>query len=400
MKIKRYIGKSSRDALWKVRKDQGPDAVILSTREVGGQTEIIAAVNFEATLAAMERDSQMAQRIAGARQSLKKPATTRQPLAVAKALSTKQDMSIRKLNLELKNMRDLLEQQSYNILATNYPNSSPQHARFLNTLTRMGFPVVLSKQTLADIKIPLTDKNALAEIRNVLAARLPVAKDDLMANGGVYAFVGPTGVGKTTTIAKLAARFSVRHGRKRVALITADNYRIGAHAQLKLYAKMLDVPIHIVTSQEHLHATLGQLSNKRLVLIDTSGLSHRSPDLGNRLSLLSNSQTRINTYLVLSATSEFRVSDEIARAYQAIRPVGAVLTKIDEAASLGGSLGTLIRYKLPLAFVSNGQQVPEDLMAANALSLMNRAMEMVHAGQHSSAGTGRKKAPGRGVHVA
>jgi len=185
--------------------------------------------------------------------------------------------------------------------------------------------------------------------------------------------VGSTGVGKTTSIAKLAARYVLRHGQRHVALVTTDSYRIGAHEQLMTYGRLLGIPVQVASDHNELRSTLNSLSDKRLVLIDTAGMSQRDVRLTEQFATLSDTGLPIRTLLVLSATVHPSVMDETIRAFSGVPLDGAILTKLDEAASLGGVLSAVIEQQLPLRFVTNGQRVPEDMQVARTSELIQQA---------------------------
>ncbi len=209
-----------------------------------------------------------------------------------------------------------------------------------------------------------------------LAGRIEVTGDDIIDNGGVVALVGPTGVGKTTTVAKLAARFALRHGRRHVALVTTDSYRIGAHEQLRTYGRLLGIPVHIAATKDELRATLSELSDRKLVLIDTAGMSQRDLRLSSQISTLEGFKS-VRSYLVLSATTQGVALDQAVRAFRKITLAGCILTKLDEAATIGGALSVAIRHQLPVAYIGDGQRVPEDMHPARAHNLVNRGVAML-----------------------
>jgi flagellar biosynthesis protein FlhF len=194
----------------------------------------------------------------------------------------------------------------------------------------------------------------------------------MIEKGGVYALVGPTGVGKTTTTAKIAARCVIRHGAGKVALLTTDSYRIGGHEQLRIYGQLLGIPVRNIKDTEDLQLTLSELRNKHMVLIDTVGMSQRDQMVAQQIAMLSNCGADVKRMLVLSAASNGKTLDEVISAYQKNGIYGCIITKVDEAASLGVALDVVIRRKLPLHYVANGQKVPEDIHAANARYLLHR----------------------------
>lgn len=188
------------------------------------------------------------------------------------------------------------------------------------------------------------------------------------------ALIGPTGVGKTTTVAKLAARFALRHGQRQVALITTDSYRIGAHEQLRNYAQIMGIPMQVAGDRDELSSAIKSLYGKRLVLIDTAGMSQRDVRLSERLCTLGGGSPPVKNYLVLSAMAQSAVLNETIRAFQQVKLTGCILTKLDETASLGGALSAIIQHQLPVAYVSDGQRVPEDIHLARAHNLVARAV--------------------------
>ncbi|HVL55620.1 MAG TPA: flagellar biosynthesis protein FlhF, partial [Burkholderiaceae bacterium] len=190
--------------------------------------------------------------------------------------------------------------------------------------------------------------------------------------GGVFALVGPTGVGKTTSTAKIAARHVLKHGPQSVGLITVDTYRLGAHEQLRAFGKILNVPVHVAHDAGALEDLLQLLSSRQLVLIDTVGMSQRDERIGSLLAMIPRSGVR--NIVVASAAVQGEALDETLRAYQARDAEGVILTKVDEAARLGGALDCLLRQRLQLLGVCNGQRVPEDWQSPESGSLVRRAL--------------------------
>ncbi len=217
-------------------------------------------------------------------------------------------------------------------------------------------------------------ESAFRKAQDILVNVLPVAHDNLLDYGGVAVLVGPTGVGKTTTIAKLAAQFILKHGPRQVALITTDNFRIAAHDQLNTYGRILDVPVRVANDAEQLRSLINGFADKRLILIDTAGMSPRDQRLAEQINTLQHHDLPIKSYLVMSAATQYKAIREVIDAFQIFQPAAGILTKLDEAVSKGAAVSALIEQRLPLAFVTDGQQVPEDLHSAAARTLIEQCV--------------------------
>jgi flagellar biosynthesis protein FlhF len=213
-------------------------------------------------------------------------------------------------------------------------------------------------------------------VREAIVRNLRCRTDagSLVEAGGVFALVGPTGVGKTTTTAKLAARCIVRHGAHSLGLVSTDTYRIGAQDQLRIYAKILGVPVHVCHDEESLRGALSALAGKRVVLVDTVGMGQRDGRVAEQTAMLETCGAR--RLLLLNAAAQADSLDEVAQAYRAGACAGAALTKVDEAVTLGGVLDVAIRHRAALQFITTGQRVPEDLHAASGALLAHRALRV------------------------
>jgi flagellar biosynthesis protein FlhF len=409
MKVKRFYAANIREAMRKVREELGAEAVILSNRRVSNGLEIIAAIDYDekflkspptdANPAAEPPVPQSASAIPN-----KPPLTTStaKPVPAPKATPTQppqtmpssatppgvrptgeksqvvwsQDPMLVDMQNDIKRMQHMLEQQLSGLAWGDLGRRQPQRADLLEKLMHFGLTAKLSVQ-LADAAAAQPEQGWSMAL-NALTQGLMVGQDEILSEGGVVALVGPTGVGKTTTIAKLAAHYTLRHGPRQVALITTDSYRIGAFEQLRTFAMILDLPVRLVSSREELQDAITGYSDKSLVLIDTAGMSQRDMRLSQQFALFDVAPA-IKTYLVLSANAQVAMLEEAVMAFGKAPLAGGILTKVDEATRLGGVFSVLYDHKLPLAYVSNGQRVPEDLQVAQIeelLSLGERFVEL------------------------
>jgi flagellar biosynthesis protein FlhF len=251
----------------------------------------------------------------------------------------------------------------------------PAKAEVLRRLLEAGIGAALARELTDELPDGLDLSRDLRLTKARLQARLHVASpaQSLVDEGGVYALVGPTGVGKTTTVAKLAADCALKLGAGKLALVTTDTYRIGAVDQLRIYGKILNVPVFAIRNEADLRRTLADLRTRHLVLIDTVGMSQRDRRLADQVALLGGGGRPVRRVLLLAATAQANVLEDVARAYAGKDLAGCILTKLDEALTLGGALDVLVRHGLVLHFVANGQRVPEDLHRPNPLYLVERA---------------------------
>ncbi|KJV07884.1 flagellar biosynthesis protein FlhF [Methylocucumis oryzae] len=280
-----------------------------------------------------------------------------------KALEPSESFSERLLldmNKELKELRLALEGK-LGTAWTGQHKAPSTKTEVLRRLITMGIAKSLSMKIANRLQDESSAEHAFNKAKEVLAGAIPLAEDSLLETGGIAALIGPTGAGKTTTIAKLAAKFILRHGPRQVALITTDNYRIGAHEQINTYGRILDVPVRIATSPSELRHVIHSFADKRLILIDTAGMSQRDLKLAEQIKLLKQSDIPVKSYLVMSAATEYKALTQIINAFQIFAPEASILTKLDEAVSVGSALSSIIEHHLPLFFVTDGQQVPEDM---------------------------------------
>ncbi|MCD4506379.1 flagellar biosynthesis protein FlhF [Chromobacterium piscinae] len=453
MVVKKFFGKTTRDALRQVREELGADALILSNRPtMGGGVEIMAVAdadvaNLASTLStssskhpprnappAVNRPQQpapipqangsamnraIARTYAMPVEPLESPAPPRletapprvepayaQPQPIAQpamqaampqaparaaprplapepaaqpANGEEQEQmaqELRQIGDEIKLLRSLLQSQLASFAWSDMEGKAPNRLELFKHLLAMGFSAQLIRQLIEKMPAQYQAEVAVKWARSALAHNLKCADADreVMDRGGIFALVGPTGVGKTTTVAKLAARATMRFGAQHVALITTDSYRIGAQDQLRIYGKILGVPVFSIQNEGDLQLTLADLSNRHIVFIDTVGMGQRDARVLAQIDMLRTAGRPIERLLLLAANTDGHTLEDVVKRYRGDGLSGCILSKIDEAVAQGPSLDVIIRNRLKLYYVTNGQRVPEDLHSANAAFLVDRAM--------------------------
>lgn len=443
MKISRFFGVTTREAMRQVRLSLGPDALIVSNRRVDGGVEILAADPDEVPTAGQSaagsakpaaadplsgrpsHDSAAGAPTRGVplAPSAASPITPSVPSAASPVIpspksplgayaaafqaaygpvpetptpqvspprvmpSTSESVPLdtppgtppADILDALGDMRGALENRIDELLWGNQLRQSPQAATLFQTLLGMGFSTSLLRALLQHMPAQLSNKAAMQWVREQLTSKLLMlaSEDELWRPGLVLALVGPTGVGKTTTIAKLAARCVRRFGPDKLVLITTDTYRIGAHEQLKIYGQMLRSPVHVVRSADELKDVIAGVRPDQVILIDNVGISQRDRYIHEQAALLAAAGREVSRLLVLNAASHGETLDEVARRYRddGGTPLkGCIISKVDEATRLGAALDTALRYRLPIHYVSIGQKVPEHLVFLSAADLIDRAL--------------------------
>ncbi|MDZ7585876.1 MAG: flagellar biosynthesis protein FlhF [Thiobacillus sp.] len=341
MSVQVFVAANAREGLAHVRRELGDDAVVLSTRPHPQGVELLASAYGELAV----------------------PAVGEAPDTAG---------SSRILN-ELSRLRGMLQNQLAGFAWGAGRRRDPVRVALMQTLFAAGFGSALARTLAARLPRGLDTDAARRWLRQVLIRNLPVLlrEADLLVRGGRYALVGSTGSGKTTTLAKLAARGVDAHGAGEVALVAADAYRIGAAAQLTVYADLLGVALHVAEDQARLAQLLPELAAKKLVLIDTAGFAPADPRSreGQALDALG-----VRRLLAISASQQGAAIEQ-AMAYFGQGAAACILTKLDETPQPGAALDSLIRHRLPLAYISGGQRVPEDLYVPNAAYLIDRALK-------------------------
>jgi len=302
------------------------------------------------------------------------PATTAAPVQPIMAAHATPGMAPQGIVNELQAMKELIEERFNAMAWLGQARQHPIHSNLMLKLIRAGYSPAVSRAVLEPMPPELDAAAAVRWVMDVLERNLKTdaGQPAMHDAGGVYALIGATGVGKTTTAAKLAALCARRHGANSVGLITLDTYRVAAHEQLRAYGRMLGVVAHLAHDRAALQDLLGLLASKKMVLIDTTGLAPRDPRTRDMLELLN--LPKVNRMLVVNAGGHGDTLDDVMSSFKGTGIHGAVLSKTDEAAKLGPALDALIRHQLVLRGVTNGQRVPDDWEAADAAKLVRLSM--------------------------
>lgn len=362
MNIQRYVGPTMTKVLRRIRQEQGGAAIILSSRDVEGGVEVITAIEQEDAVALLASDDVGFEKVFSSIGN--KPGTT----------GSTPNGDIYQLQKEIQGLRQLIENRLTGLASGKKTERGSLQTEVFKRLSELGMSRDVCQLIVGQVDLTCNASQAWRQALKILMSHLILLKEGILDRGGVVALVGPTGVGKTTTIAKLAARFVMRHGAQSVALVTADCFRVGALEQLKVFADLIRIPLNSVKNHKELHDTIKRLADRKLILIDTAGMSQRDIRLTEQLGMLCGGDIKVDTYLVLSASASNESMDDVISRFSAIDIKGCILTKLDESIQVGGSLGILLKNKLPLAYISEGQNVPEDLHPAKPKSLLNRLM--------------------------
>jgi flagellar biosynthesis protein FlhF len=418
MSLKKFVAPTSREALAAVKRELGGDAVVLANRRVREGVEITAmageAVDAVVELASAaeaaprgaepaprdpepfttflrrtgrapdpapaprstasflkERAEKEAEREAKSRAARPAEAPKSVPAPVAPIVPVPAEPDTRLID-EIHAMKAALADQLAAFAWFDGARKNPLKARLTGELLSAGFSPALARGLMERLPADFAEEEARRWMASALVRNLAVhGAGSFLDAGGVFALVGPTGVGKTTTTAKLAARYAMRYGAKHVGLVTTDSYRIGAHDQLKIYGRILGIPVNLARGGS-LASAIEALGDKKVVLVDTVGVGQRDSRVPELMAELT--AARAKKVLLVNAASQGETLDEVLRIYRPLGLDGGIVTKIDEAARLGGALDCAVRHQLPLAFITNGQRVPEDLHPAESRFLVQRAL--------------------------
>lgn len=288
-----------------------------------------------------------------------------------------------RMRSELNGIRRLLEQRLSGMAWEQFARRTPVQASIWERLNAMGVPAPLSKSLLDNLREDMNAAEAWRFAIASLARQVPVAGTDIAAKGGIFALLGPTGAGKTTTIGKLATRYVLEHGADSVALVTTDSYRVAAHEQLRTFGRILGVSVRVVDETHSLPQILASLRHKSLVLVDTAGLNANDPSLQFQLQTLRNCP-EIQNLLVMACTSQASVLANACKTYAPAGLQGCILSKLDEAGVMGEALSLVIERALPVAYETHGQNIPDDIKVAQAHNLVSKAVALsVHSEEES-----------------
>jgi flagellar biosynthesis protein FlhF len=412
MQVKRFFAADMRQAMKLVRDELGADAAIIGNRRIAGGVELTAALDYKLSALAprvpnieLEDELRKTQsRIVSAQAELSTrseadaltnrqlfaglPLTAAEPLveprfdepprpAAATIAQPAVDQRLfDSMRSELNGLRELLEVQLGSLAWTQLQGSKPAQANLWRRLQRIGLSGPLARELLdltSEIREP---RQAWRMLLAHLARKIQTPEVEPLEEGGVIAMVGPAGMGKTTTLAKLAARYVLKYGAQSIALVSMDSFRIGAQEQLKTLGRILNVSVTQVDSGQSLAQALEPLLRKRVILIDTAGLQASDPALRMQLESLAGRGIRARNYLVLATTSQKQVLTAAYHSYKRCGLAGCILTKLDETASLGEVLSLAISTELPVAYLTDGPRIPDDLHLPRRHQLVSRAVSV------------------------
>ncbi|MBO6811092.1 MULTISPECIES: flagellar biosynthesis protein FlhF [Marinobacter] len=427
MKVKRFFAQTMAEALKQVSEQMGPDAVILSNRRVDGGVEIVTALDYDENMARQRLGNQAEEATNGSRlaemqadqhrrledelsRSRDRIREVRERRAsqgagyagpsfaavqetvggdfsdsVAETQAPKDVYSdeLAQMRAEISSLRDMMQggrPQPDPVVSTN----TAVQQRLAERLQEFGLGSELAGSISRRHKAGRLEDGWKQSLK-MLCTGVRTSRMEWLDEGGAYALVGPTGSGKTTTIGKLAARYVLKHGSDSLALVTTDRYRVAAHEQLFVFGRILNVPVRVVDEAHSLDDILDELSDRHLVLIDTAGLTSSDKGYQEQLAELARSHHNVKTHLVVSATSQPRIMKSVWHCYKMANLAGCVMTKIDEALTLGESLGFVMETGLPVAYYTDGQKIPEDLHHAEAVPLVRLAVDRLKTLQQQQA---------------
>ncbi len=430
MKIRRFFAKDMRDAMNQVKQELGSDAVIMSKTKLEDGIEVVAAYDQEPKVQRRDPQSKPAAKKNAPRQfasalsaaTSERNATNATPTlseiigdqgpdslkalldrgvnssAEASNTEVKSGPSNKKsssekpvvnvsdsqhhkamddMRDELSSIRNVLQFQVAELFKEKNAQEQPHIHYLREQLACMGLTNAIVEELLSYAPDTVSEREAWVFLLKLLANKIKVPKRSFLQTGGIVSLIGPTGAGKTTTAAKLAAQFASRHGADSVALVTIDSYRIAAFEQLATYGKIIGCTVKKAANEQQLSDVLQQLKNKKLVLIDTAGFNQRDSRLMTQTGVLTGQNNgKIKHVMVLPANGQKQALVQSIKSYDGLSIEGCILSKIDETFSLGEAISVLIEQQLPATFITDGQKVPEDLKAAESRYLVSTAAKL------------------------
>jgi len=399
MTMKKFLAKTTRQALMQVKEELGEDATIISNRSINGWTEILArsesiTLPGSKLLDSVKTDRQEAERVFQAKRvqdtvdllngrSIHKVSAPAAELTTphAEVIATKEQPveiinhpQIQGMLKEMREMRNQFQAQ-LETLSNSTLEFSPNKRDLMSQFLSAGFNLDLAKRVISKLPSDFSAKEAKPWAMNLLAKNMQVLENEaeIMNQHGIYALLGPTGVGKTTTIAKIASRFVLKHGNQDIALVSTDTYRIGGHEQLRIYGKILGVEVFAAKDAQDLQQTLEKLQDKKLILIDMAGLSQKDKMVNSQLDMLCEASRDIKKIICLNASGTLDTLNNVSKAFASRGLDGCIITKADEAIGLGGVINVILQNKLKVLYLTNGQRVPEDITLVDKIALIEDA---------------------------
>ncbi len=368
MEMKRFHERNMHTALQKIREELGDDAVIISSNQNSTGVEVVAATDYEA----VANSDIIPSPITYERSTESDDKNKIDDIALELAA---REFDTTSLQEEISQLRKIIESQTELISWNKLIEKNTVTRQLLQKLSISGFGFNLSKKLLSKVKGDNEFDVSWDQVEIDLKSNLEMTHENVINSGGIVALVGPTGVGKTTTIAKIAAQYAMKNSNDDIAIISTDHFRIGAHDQISIYGSILNVPVLTANNESELHKALKIVKNKKLVLIDTAGLGQRDVRVKEVMKTLDDLSKDLITYLVVSANSQLCVQKEIINSFMTDSLSGVVVSKTDEASQIGGVLTALIEQKLPVAYVTMGQRVPEDIARPSLDKIFSKALE-------------------------
>lgn len=365
MRVERYQEDDMRKAMAKVRSELGKDAVLISSRRIDGKTEVTAANGYDPERLNAEIKKLSETEVNGLEGKSHEDFVF-ELMAEENQAAAGNSPSLVEMQEELGKLRKLFEGELAQLAWRDAGDRQPNRLALLSRLEAVGINRDIGIRIMKKV-LPCKDLEiGWHRTLKILSRVIKVSDQDLLSEGGIIALVGPTGVGKTTTAAKIAAQFSALHGKDQVAFVSTDSFRIGGQEQLISLGSTLGVPVQVARSSQELDNTLETFSHRKLVIIDTAGKSQRDTSLMEQFDSMVSEKFNIKPHLVLSATAQESVISETINAFSHLDIASTIITKTDENGSIGAVLSGLIRSRLSVSFVGNGQRIPEDLLQANA----------------------------------